>query len=254
MKKIEPNKLRNHILDMVYNKKSGHIGGSFSLCEIISYLFFKYNIIEKDKLILSKGHAVPVLYAILYELGMLKELDSFREIDSILQGHPDKNRLKYMHATTGSLGQGLSIAIGHSIASKLKKDDKNIFCIVGDGELQEGQIWEAFMLAPKYKLDNLLCLIDYNKGQNDGYVKDILDLGDLISKIHSFGWNVIEINGHDDNEIKESFKFFDNKNGIPKCIILNTIKGKGVSFMENSEWHSRVPTEEEYLKAKKELI
>lgn len=254
MKKIEPNKLRNHILDMVYSKKSGHIGGSFSLCEVISCLFSKYDIIEKDKLILSKGHAVPVLYAILYEMGILKELDSFREINSCLQGHPDKNKLKYMHATTGSLGQGLSIAIGHSIANKLKKNDNNIFCIVGDGELQEGQMWESFMLAPKYKLDNLLCLIDRNGGQNDGSVKDILDLGDLKSKIEKFGWNVIEIDGHDEKTINESFILFEKCKNIPTCIILNTIKGKGVSFMENSEWHSKVPTEDEYKKAKKELL
>ena len=255
MKKIEPNKLRNHILDMVYSKKSGHIGGSFSLCELISYLYSEFDIINKDKLILSKGHAVPVLYAVLYEMGVINDLESFREVNSKLQGHPDKNRLKYMHATTGSLGQGLSISIGHALSSKLKGDDKNIFCIVGDGELQEGQIWEGFMLAPKYKLDNLLCFVDRNNCQNDGFVNDILNLGDLVNKIASFYWNVIEIDGHDDEQIKESIDYYhDNKgNGMPTCVILNTIKGKGVSFMQNPEWHSKAPTEEEYVKAKKEL-
>lgn len=254
MKKINPNKLRQHILDMVYRKNSGHIGGSFSLCEIISCLYHRYDLINIDKLILSKGHSVPVLYAILYELGYIKELDSFREINSNLQGHPDKNKLKYLHATTGSLGQGLSIAIGHALASKIKNDNKNIFCIVGDGELQEGQIWEAFMLAPKYQLDNLLCLIDYNKGQNDGYVKDILDLGNIEEKIKNFGWKVFKIDGHDENQIIQKLEQFDNeKTKVPTCIILDTIKGKGVSFMETPEWHSKTPTEIEYIEAKKEL-
>ena len=255
MNNLKPNNLRNHILDMVYNKKSGHIGGSFSLCEIISYLYLNYDLINKDKLILSKGHAVPVIYAVLYELGYLENLDSFREIDSELQGHPDKNRLKYLHASTGSLGQGLSIAIGHALASKLKKIDNKIFCIVGDGEIQEGQIWEAFMFAPKYKLNNLICLIDHNKIQSEGFIKDILNLQNLQDKIKSFGWDVLNINGHDYKEIKSASNYI-NKDyfKLPVCIILNTIKGKGVSFMENNnEWHSKIPSEEEYNLAKKEL-
>jgi len=255
MNNLKPNNLRNHILDMVYNKKSGHIGGSFSLCEIISYLYLNYDLINKDKLILSKGHAVPVIYAVLYELGYLENLDSFREIDSELQGHPDKNRLKYLHASTGSLGQGLSIAIGHALASKLKKIDNKIFCIVGDGEIQEGQIWEAFMFAPKYKLNNLICLIDHNKIQSEGFIKDILNLQNLQDKIKSFGWDVLNINGHDYKEIKNALNYI-NKDyfKLPVCIILNTIKGKGVSFMENNnEWHSKIPSEEEYNLAKKEL-
>lgn len=243
---------------MVYAKNSGHIGGSFSLCELISCLYHKYDLIDTDKLILSKGHAVPVLYAMFYELGLIENLDSFREINSILQGHPDKNRLKYLHATTGSLGQGLSIAIGHALASKLKKDDKNIFCIVGDGELQEGQMWEAFMFAPKYKLNNLVCFIDYNKAQNDGYVKDILNLENLSDKIKSFGWNVVEINGHSEEKIYSTFDLYEklknsNSEEHPLCVIMNTIKGKGVSFMENADWHAKVPSESEYINAKKEL-
>ena len=253
MKTIDPNKLRHHILDMVYNKKSGHIGGSFSICEIVAYLYSNYDLINHDKLILSKGHAVPALYAVFYELGLLTDEDikTFREIDSKLQGHPDKNKLKYLHATTGSLGQGLSIAIGHSLASKLKKINNKIFCIVGDGELQQGQIWEAFMLAPKYKLNNLICIIDYNKGQGDGLVKDILDLKNVYEKIKSFGWYVIKIGTDCECELKDALDIKTNK---PLCIIANTIKGKGVSFMEgNNVWHSKAPTEEEYNKAKKEL-
>jgi len=251
--KIKPNNLRHRILDMVYEKQSGHIGGSFSICEIIAYLYSNYDLINFDKLILSKGHAVPAIYAVLYEIGILKDEDikTFREIDSKLQGHPDKNRLEYLHATTGSLGQGLSIAIGHALASKLKKQKNNIFCIIGDGELQEGQIWEAFMLAPKYKLNNLTCLIDYNGGQGDGRIKDILNLGNIGNKIRNFGWVVFEIDGHNTDSIKSAMEI---KYNIPKCIILNTIKGKGVSFMEgNNDWHSKAPNEEEYKKAKKEL-
>jgi transketolase len=165
--KINPNDLRKHILNMVYEKKSGHIGGSFSICELIAYLYSYYNLVNKDKLILSKGHAVPAIYAALHELGYIG-INDFRDIGSALQGHPDKCRLRYIHATTGSLGQGLSIAIGHALAYKLQNKQNNVFCIIGDGELQEGQIWEAFMFGPKYKLDNLICFIDCNGLQNDG--------------------------------------------------------------------------------------
>lgn len=252
MNDLRPNTLRNHILDMVYNKKSGHIGGSFSICEVLSYLYSTYNCMTYDKIILSKGHAVPALYAVLYELGPLEnELNTFREIDSRLQGHPDKTRIPEIHASTGSLGQGLSIAIGHALASRLNEIQNNIFCIIGDGEIQEGQVWEAFMFAPKYKLSNLTCFIDYNKGQGDGLVEDVMNLENLVDKVKSFGWDVYDIDGHDIDSIKASVEKPSNK---PKCIILNTIKGNGVSFMENdNSWHSRVPTEEEYELAKKEL-
>jgi transketolase len=251
--KVDPNKLRKHVLDMVYDKQSGHIGGSFSIAEVVAYLYSNYNLIDKnnDKLILSKGHAVPILYAVLYELGLIETLDNFREINSPLQGHPDKERLPYMHATTGALGQGLSIAIGHALANKLKGTSFNTFCILGDGELQEGQIWEGFMLAPKYNLDNLVCFIDFNKSQNDGYVKDILDLGNLKAKIYSFGWNVHNIDGHDVNKIKIALD--SSRHRSPTCIILNTTKGKGVSFMEKPEWHAKAPNKEEYYQSLKEL-
>lgn len=253
--KINPNKLRKHVLDMVYEKQSGHIGGSFSIAELTAYLYSNYDLLNsnKDKLILSKGHAVPILYAALYELGVIDTLENFREINSPLQGHPDKIRLPYMHATTGALGQGLSIAIGHALACKTKNLSNNIFCILGDGELQEGQIWEAFMLAPKYKLNNLVCFIDSNKSQNDGYVKDILDMGDLSAKIKSFGWNVYDIDGHDLNQITSSLEDRYSDINKPTCIILNTVKGKGVSFMETPEWHAKAPNKEEYYQSLKEL-
>tara|TARA_R100001443_G_scaffold113073_2_gene127309 strand:+ start:881 stop:1657 length:777 start_codon:yes stop_codon:yes gene_type:complete len=251
--KINPNNLRKHVLDMVYEKQSGHIGGSFSIAELTACLYSNYDLIKgKDKVILSKGHAVPILYAVLYELGAINTLDNFREVNSPLQGHPDKERLNLMHATTGALGQGLSIAIGHALASKTKKLNNKIFCILGDGELQEGQIWEGFMLAPKYKLNNLVCFIDYNKSQNDGYVKDILDLGDLKTKINSFGWETKVVDGHNIEEINNSIKDLGQWD-YPVCIILNTTKGKGVSFMEQPEWHAKAPNKEEYNNALKEL-
>ena len=257
---INPNKLRKHVLRMVYEKKSGHIGGSFSLAELISFLYSNFNLIsnEKDspKLILSKGHAVPIIYAVLYELGCISEddLSLFREIDSPLQGHPDKLRLKYLHATTGSLGQGLSIAIGHALGLKLKKSSNPVFCILGDGEIQEGQIWEGFMLAPKFKLNNLITFIDYNGAQSDSLVSKTLDLEPLKEKITSFNWNVVSISGHNLDEIERSV--MDNLHNLqekPTCVLLNTKKGKGVSFMQSPEWHAKVPNEEEYQKALEEL-
>ena len=251
--KVEPNKLRKHVLDMIHDKQSGHIGGSFSLAEVVSYLYNTYDLISdnKDKLILSKGHAVPILYAVLYELGLIDTLDDFREVDSKLQGHPDKTRLKYMHATTGALGQGLSIGIGHSLAHGLKSESSKVFCILGDGELQEGQVWEAFMLAPKYNLDNLYCIIDHNKSQNDGLVEDILSLGDLESKVRSFDWNVIRIDGHDMSEIEKAFSV--EPNGRPTCVLMDTVKGRGVDFMQSPEWHAKAPSDEEYKKAIQEI-
>jgi|TARA_R110001592_G_scaffold188358_4_gene433547 transketolase len=256
--KLSANKLRQHVLKMVYEKQSGHIGGSFSLAELIAYLYSEYDIasdsVGTSKLILSKGHAVPILYAALYELGILTDADmaKFREIDSPLQGHPDKLRLPYMHATTGSLGQGLSIALGHALAMKLKALNKLCFCIIGDGEIQEGQIWEAFMLAPKFKLDNLVCFIDSNKSQNDGLVENILPLDPLKDKMESFNWDCLEIDGNSINEISTAMKSL-KENGKPKCIILNTQKGAGVSFMNDPAWHAKAPNKDEYEAAMKEL-
>jgi len=258
--KIKANRLREHVLKMVYDKQSGHIGGSFSLAEVVAHLYSTYDIasdkIGSCRLILSKGHAVPIIYAALYELGILTEDDisTFREVDSLLQGHPDKLRLPYLHATTGSLGQGLSIAIGHSLAMKLKSLNKHCFCIIGDGEIQEGQIWEGLMLAPKFNLDNLICLIDCNKSQNDGLVKDILPIGPLAEKIKTFNWDVVEIDGNDEAAVAAAIsEACGNHNSKPKCIILNTQKGAGVSFMNDPVWHAKAPNKEEYERAIKEL-
>ncbi len=254
--KINPNVLRKKVIDMVVAKQSGHIGGAFSMAELTSVLYEDYEIGGKDKLILSKGHAVPIIYAVLHELGQISddELDLFREIDSPLQGHPDKLRLPLMDATTGSLGQGLSIAIGHSLGKNLRGEDGTVFCVLGDGELQEGQVWEALMYYPKTNLSNLICIIDWNKGQNDGYSKDFSIMYDnLQERINSFGWDTKVIDGHNCQFIREELQNKDTYLGRPLCLILDTVKGKGVSFMEDTSWHCKVPTEEEYKIAMKEL-
>ena len=252
--KINPNVLRKKVIDMVVAKQSGHIGGAFSMAELTSVLYEDYDIGGKDKLILSKGHAVPIIYAVLHELGQItdNDLDLFREIDSPLQGHPDKLRLPLMDATTGSLGQGLSIAIGHSLGKKLKNEDGTIFSVLGDGELQEGQVWEALMYYPKTKMNNMICIIDWNKGQNDGYSKDFsIMYGNLEERISSFGWTTKVIDGHDMDSIRMSFETAEVDK--PLCVILDTVKGKGVSFMEHPSWHCKVPNEKEYEIAMKEL-
>lgn len=253
--KINPSTLRQSVLKMVYDKKSGHIGGAFSIAELITVLYSDYDVGGLDKLILSKGHAVPILYAVLHSLGKISdaELDLFREIDSPLQGHPDKLRLPLMDATTGSLGQGLSIAIGHALGKKLKKEAGMVFCILGDGELQEGQNWEALSYFPKTNLKNLVCLIDWNGIQNDGFSKDFsIMYENLQERIASFGWDCKMIeDGHDMETIRNELLSESSK---PLCLILNTVKGKGVSFMENQPaWHCKVPTDEEYQLALKEL-
>lgn len=250
---IEPNKLRKKVLDMVYEKKSGHIGGSFSMAELIAVLYSDYDIGGKDKLILSKGHAVPIIYAALHELGKISDADlaSFREINSPLQGHPDKLKLPILDATTGSLGQGLSIAIGHALGKSLRKEEGMVFCILGDGEIQEGQVWEALMFFPTTGLRNLVCIVDWNKGQNDGPSKNVMPIYDnLNDMIGSFGWDCLTINGHDVEEIRDKLEM---DLGYPVCLILDTVKGKGVSFMETANWHAKVPNEEEYNLAIKEL-
>jgi transketolase len=254
--RIDPNVLRKKVIDMVYDKKSGHIGGCFSMAELTSVLYEDYDIGGKDKLILSKGHAVPIIYAVLHELGKIsdEELNLFREIDSPLQGHPDKLRLPLVDATTGSLGQGLSIAIGHSHGKTLRGEDGTVFCVLGDGELQEGQVWESLMYYPKTELKNLICIIDWNKGQNDGYSKDFSIMYDnLQERISSFGWDTRVIDGHSRDVIRHNLSVKTEWLDQPLCLILDTVKGKGVSFMEHPSWHCKVPTEEEYDLAMKEL-
>ena len=230
--KINPNILRKKVIDMVMAKKSGHIGGAFSMAELTSVLYEDFDIGGKDKLILSKGHAVPILYAALHELGKIsdEELDLFREIDSPLQGHPDKERLPLMDATTGSLGQGLSIAIGHSIGKNLRNEDGTIFCILGDGELQEGQVWEALQTCVHHKIDNLWAIVDVNEQQVNGAMKDVMDIGDIANKIESFGAIVTEIDGHNFDELSEAKKI--NHKDKPLIILAKTSPYQGMKYLK----------------------
>ena len=249
--KINPNVLRKKVIDMVVAKQSGHIGGAFSMAELTSVLYEDYDIGGKDKLILSKGHAVPIIYAVLHELGKISDddLDLFREIDSPLQGHPDKLRLPLMDATTGSLGQGLSIAIGHSLGKNLRGEDGTVFCVLGDGELQEGQVWEAFMYASGKKVDNLIATIDYNQKQIDGSTDDVLPMGNLKSKLEAFDWLVLEEKKGNNIQavidILTKAKTLTGK-GKPVAIILHTEMGNGVDFMMGThKWHGSAPNDEQ---------
>tara|TARA_B100001057_G_C22860885_1_gene954470 strand:- start:675 stop:1484 length:810 start_codon:yes stop_codon:yes gene_type:complete len=253
-------KIRINIIEMLFKAQSGHSGPSLSIVEILNYLFFEKKIYKnfnnKDNFILSKGHAVPALYSVLYNLEMIKKKDllSFRDIGTKLQGHPDRTKLKYIELGTGALGQGLSVSIGLALANLMLKKDKKSFCLVGDGEVQEGQIWEAAMYAGSHNLNNLCVILDNNKMQNETYTNKTLDVMPLKEKWKAFKWNVIEIDGHSFKEIHQAFKKFYLERKKPTVIIANTIKGKGVSFMEGSPaWHSKVLDENSYFNAMKEL-
>lgn len=258
------NNVRKDIIEEVYNAKSGHPGGALSIADILTVLYFNQMNIDsqspksnlRDRLVLSKGHAVAALYAVLAERGFIEkeELKTFRKINSRLQGHPDMEKTPGIDMSTGSLGQGLSIANGMAIASKMDKLGCRIYCVLGDGELEEGQIWEAAMTSNKYALDNLCVVLDYNKLQIDGSVQNVKNLDCLQSKWESFGFNVITCNGNDVEMLINSFEQAKQTKGMPSIIIADTVKGKGVSFMENKvEWHGKAPSEEEYNKAIKEL-
>jgi len=254
-------KIRIDIVEMLCEAGSGHPGGSLSLADIFSYLYFSgiLNIDPKnpakrdrDRVVLSKGHACPVWYAALAEKGYFDKshLKTLRKYESILQGHPDMNKTPGVDMTTGSLGQGLSCAVGMAIGAKLDKLDCKIFAIVGDGECDEGQIWEAAMAASNYKLGNLIAILDRNRLQIDGYTKDIMSSEPMVDKWKSFGWEVIVIDGHNLDEIENSINKAISIKNNPVCIIANTVKGKGVSFMEDQcDWHGKTPSEEEKEKA-----
>ena len=260
----QANETRKLVLKMIYKAQSGHPGGSFSAADIVTTLYFQLmNIdpknpswIDRDRFILSKGHACPVLYATLALRGYFPEeyTDTLRCLGSKCQGHPDMTKLEGLDASTGALGEGLSIGVGMAMIGKLDKKKDNIFVMIGDGESQEGQIWEAAMSAAKYRLDNLIVFTDYNKIQVDGFVKEVMPIEPLKDKWISFGWEVQEIDGHDIKQIIASVDKAKEQKGKPNMIIANTIKGKGVSFMENTpKWHSGTLTEKEYLIAMKEL-
>jgi transketolase len=256
--------VRKGIIEAVYSNKSGHPGGSLSIADILTVLYFnQMNIDEKnpkwedrDRLVLSKGHCAPVLYSTLANRGFfdVEKLKTFRNIESNLQGHPDMNKVPGVDMTSGSLGQGLSAANGMAIAGKMDNKNYRVYCILGDGEIEEGQIWEAAMTANKYKLDNLCVIVDNNNLQIDGTIEEVMSSYPIDEKFKSFGFQVINIDGHNIQEIIDAFDVAKNVKGKPTCIIAKTIKGKGVSFMENkAEWHGKAPSEEEYKIAMEEL-
>lgn len=248
-------RIRRTILDMVYDSQSGHIGGSFSAVEIMTTIYFEY-LTENDKVIISKGHASPLIYSILYEKGILnkEDLKGFRKTEGRLEGHVSCNSCKGIDFSSGSLGQGLSVANGMAIVKKREDKLGNIYCLLGDGELQEGQIWEALMTASKENLSNLIILIDKNRYQLDGAVEKIKQIDPLGHKLVSFNIETVEIDGHNLEEIRRALDRINKDRKAPLAIICNTVKGKGVSFMENTAlWHGKAPNEEEYKKAIIEL-
>ncbi len=263
LKEISRN-IRKSIIESVYQAGSGHPGGSLSIADIMAVLYFdemnvapsNINMPERDKFVLSKGHAAPALYSALAEKGFFpkEELLKLRKIGAMLQGHPDKKKVPGVEMSTGSLGQGLSSAIGMALANKLDKSKGRIYTILGDGELQEGIIWEAAMSASHYKLDNIFVIVDNNGLQIDGKNKDVMDVGSIEGKFEAFGFHVISGDGHNHQEIKTALKEGREKKGKPTVFVAKTIKGKGVSFMENQAgWHGKAPSEEEREIALKEL-
>ncbi len=256
--------VRKHVIEMLYRAKSGHPGGSLSAVDTIVALYFAHmnhdpknpNDPDRDRFILSKGHAVPALYAVLAESGYFSvdELKNLREINCMLQGHPVCSYVPGIEASTGSLGHGLSFANGVALAGKLDKNEYNVYVMLGDGETNEGQVWEAAAAASHYKLDNLTAFIDRNFLQIDGNTEEVMRLESARDRWSSFGWHVTEIDGHNMKQILDALNETDNHKRQPSVIILNTVKGKGVSFMENNvDFHGVPPNEMEYNMAMEEL-
>ena len=260
------NRIRQDLITSIYYAKSGHPGGSLSCSDILAVLYFnemninplKPDDSSRDRFILSKGHSAPALYATLAEKGYFSKDDliTLRNIDSVFQGHPDMNKIPGVDMTTGSLGQGLSVANGMAIASKMDKMGYRVYCLLGDGELEEGQIWEAAMTSSKYKLDNLCVIVDCNDLQLIGKTEEVkgLNAENIEQKFSSFGFNTKIIDGHNIEEIMQAFEDAKLVKEKPTAIIAKTIKGKGVSFMENNPaWHGKALNDEEYKKAIEEL-
>jgi len=257
-------KLRRHVITMISTAGSGHPGGSLSAADIITVLYFKMmrhdpkdpKWPDRDRFVLSKGHAAPILYAALAECGYfpLEWLTTLRKAGTCLQGHTDSNLTPGVDVSAGSLGQGLSVGIGMALAARLDKKDYHTYVLLGDGECDEGQVWEAAMFAPNYKLDNLTAIVDFNKIQLDGFTRDIMNLEPFIDKWRAFNWEVLEIDGHDIKQIIDAIGKARSIRGKPAVIIAHTIKGKGVSFMENNvDFHGKAPNKFETEIALKEL-
>lgn len=263
--KVIAEKIRCDIIEMVYEAGSGHPGGSLSAVEVLTYLYFKEMNIDptnpymeaRDRFVLSKGHAAPVLYAVLAERGYfdVSELRGLRKINHALQGHPDMRKVVGVDMSTGSLGTGFSAAIGIALAARLDGTERYIYTLLGDGELQEGQVWEAAMAAGHYGLDHLIAFVDLNGLQIDGYTKDVMNPNPVEDKFLAFGWEVQSIDGHDFTAIGEAIAQAKASNsGKPQMVILHTIKGKGVSFMEGvCKWHGTAPSKEQMEAALAEL-
>ena len=263
LKKIAIN-VRRGIIEAVYNAKSGHPGGSLSCADILTVLYFnEMNIDEKnpkmenrDRFVLSKGHCSPALYSTLAHRGYfeVEELKKLGNINSNLQGHPDMNKTLGVDFTTGSLGQGLSVANGMAVSAKIDKNNYRVYCLLGDGEMQEGQVWEALMFAGNHKLNNLCVIIDNNNLQIVGKVNEVMSIYPLKEKLESFKFNVIEIDGNDIQQIIKAFENAKLNDTKPTAIIAKTIKGKGVKYMENiADWHGKTPNDQEYIEAINQL-
>ena len=257
-------KVRMGIIEGTFNAKSGHPGGSLSITEILTYLYFNEMNVDpqnpsmdsRDRFVLSKGHAAPALYSVMAQRGYfpVEELKTLRKVDSRLQGHPSMKCLPGIDISSGSLGQGISAACGMALGAKLSKADFRVYTILGDGEIEEGQVWEAAMYAAAKKLDNLVAFVDNNNLQIDGTVEEVNSPYPIPEKFAAFGWNVIEIDGHSYDDIENALTAARACKGKPTAIIATTIKGKGVSFMENQvNWHGSAPNAEQYADAMKEL-
>jgi len=262
--KVIANDIRKDIITMLTESGSGHPGGSLSATDILTVLYFNEMNVDpnnekwedRDRFVLSKGHAAPVLYATLAQKGFFpkEELMKLRKIDSMLQGHPDMKGTPGVDMSTGSLGQGFSASCGIAMAAKIDKKDYRVYTLLGDGELQEGLVWEAAMLASHYKLDNLIGIIDYNGLQIDGPNEEVLSVNPITDKFKAFGWNVMEMDGHSIEDIIDSIEKAKKVKGSPSIIVAKTVKGKGVSFMEDKvEWHGNAPKEDQKMQALKEL-
>lgn len=256
--------IRAGIIEGTHGAKAGHPGGSLSASDMFAYLYFKELRIDpkqpkavgRDRFVLSKGHTAPGLYAALAHRGYfpVADLPTLRHIGSYLQGHPNMNTVPGVDMSTGSLGQGVSTAAGMAKAAKYCRQDVNVYTLLGDGEIEEGQCWEAFMFAAHYKLDNLCVIIDINGLQIDGATKDVMNSEPVLEKMQAFGFHVLDIDGHIFEEMEHAFTAFHQTKGKPTCILIHTTKGKGVSFMENdAEWHGKAPNDAECALALKEI-
>jgi hypothetical protein len=259
------NEVRKNVVTALHSAKSGHPGGSLSAADMLTFLYFEEmngldpknpNKLDRDRFVLSKGHAAPGLYGVLAEKGFIpkEDLTTLRKIDSYLQGHPDMKHTSGVDMSAGSLGQGISAAVGMALAGKMDNSDYRVYAMLGDGEIEEGQVWEAAMFAGHRKLDNMVFIVDNNNLQIDGTVEDVCSPYPIDEKFKAFNFHVVTINGHDFDQIRSALNEAKETKGMPTAIVMNTVKGKGVSFMENKvNWHGAAPNDEQYKVAMEDL-